>query len=620
MRRQKTHGGVVSSFFCALLVLISLPAATRGENAEAGNLKGKQIFLVKSGRACSQIVLLKSGDAVAAFAASELRDYIQRISGANIAMVETNRSGRDLTVIQFELGRPEDYRWDGYGMDVEPGRVTIRAATTRGLLYGAYEILEDLGCSWVYPGKEEIVPKSKTLSLAAGHTVRTPVIEHRGLALYGFDQDSVVLGGEILDWMAKNRYNLLLTSEDRPSDSGKSAAHDTRWRQVADVLLPEVQKRGFVLELSEHSTRLFFPRTLFDEHPDWFAMNSKGVRGPGQMCYSNPDGVEYYANRQAEYAARHPEISILGTWPLDGGGYCQCSNCAKPDAVFKMVAKVAEKVRRVRPDVTVEHLAYKDATYPVPTTIPVPENVSVLLCGRTDQLARDWVAATEQARGAYYFEYRTGDNWYWAANVWLRPGYVRDTAKTSADIGFRGVVSLFLPIQNWWRSCFNFYFMGRSYWDPGLSLDGELRNYCAAYYGRESDRVHDLFKLMTDGLENDELLKSQRAWAHAWPEEETKLLDPEGLARSTNAAGEILAKLAQAEKENHDPIIARRLSRIRMYVEYFQLYYQARQTRLEADKAALVKYAELHSSPADGVCMDPDYVRHILEKRTVLFK
>ncbi|MEN6386048.1 MAG: DUF4838 domain-containing protein [Phycisphaerales bacterium] len=434
-----------------------------------------EIILVDNEKTDAYIFLDNRSDVVLNFASAELQSYIFKISGVKVPILHHKGPG---VCIRFETDQSGELSFDAYKIKIEPDSIVLSSNYSRGILYAVYDLLDQLGCSWVYPGtNEEIIPKLKRITFDESTKIKKPQIEHRGLALYGLDSNSINLGKDIIDWMAKNRFNLILTSEDRPSDSGVSPAHGTRWSQVANKLLDEVQKRGILLDMSEHSTHLFFPKSLFNEHPDWFAMNSKGIRIPGQICYSNQHAIEYYSNRQIEYIKKHPEISILGTWPMDGGGYCECNECKKPDTVFKMTALIAAKTAKIRPDLTVEYLAYKPQTFSVPTTIDIPENVSVLLCGRTDQLADDWVKSMKNERGVYYFDYRSGDNWYWASNIWLRPQYERDTVNISAKIGFRGLIPLFLPIQNWWRSCFNFYFMSRAYWDPQLDIDKELKMY-----------------------------------------------------------------------------------------------------------------------------------------------
>lgn len=134
------------------------------------------------------------------------------------------------------------------------------------MLYAVYALLERLGCRWVHPGEaQEIVPKLVAIDLPDGEHIEIPRIEHRGLALYGLYDKTAELGAVMIDWMAKNRLNLLLTSWERPDPTNTQTMF---WHQVGDRLVPELKRRGILLDMSEHSTEYFFPRSLFHEHPE----------------------------------------------------------------------------------------------------------------------------------------------------------------------------------------------------------------------------------------------------------------------------------------------------------------------------------------------------------------
>jgi hypothetical protein len=316
--------------------------------------------------------------------------------------------------------------------------------------------------------------------------------------------------------------------------------------------------------MSEHATHYFFPRSLFNEHPEWFALVG-GVRQPKQMCYSNADGVEYFGQRLAEFAAEHPEVDILGAWPLDGGGYCQCDGCQQPDTVFKATVRMGELVHKVRPDITLEHLAYQPQTWSVPSG-KIPDYMSVLVCNRTDQLARDWAQTMQSKRGAYYFEYKMADQYHWAANVWLRPRYAVDITRTAIDIGYRGIIPLFLPMYTWWQASINVYFYACACWRAQVDVDEELNQYCEAYYGAATQEVRVLLATIIDELHDPGLLEN-----HAYGSRDNLRSNAEAESRSRTAGEKMLAQLRALEANVTDDIIRLRLQRLRVYVESFML-------------------------------------------------
>ena len=568
------------------------------------------IQIIRGSKTSARIVIPPVSDSIVLFAASELQKYIGKVSGASLPIAcEADNPGESL-VIRFEL-RPElKVKYDGYRIEVSPSGIDLLARESRGLLYAVYDLLKEIGCAFVYPGEEEeIVPRLNEINIPLGSRSEQPSIEHRGLAFYGLDGTSIELGRKIIDWMAKNRFNIVLVSEDRPSDCPGNA-HACIWREVSEELLPELQKRGFLIDMSEHSTHVFFPRSLFKEHPEWFALND-GKRTPGQICYSNSEAVEYYAQAQVEYAEIHPEIHFLGTWPLDGGGYCECENCKSIETVFKAAARVAESVHSVRPDLAVEHLAYRQQTWEIPQTVPVPENVSVLFCPSDKiNLARSWVEATKEARGTYLFEYKMGDNYHFTTNVWLRPEFAKNVARHAVEIGYRGVISLYLPIQNWWRLSFNNYFFAAACWDNDLNIEQELENYYRNYYGEQAQDVGEIFQIVMGEMQNDYLHVAHNALMGR----NGAVIAPEGVEMTLKATDRIISLLERISLEATSPAVRLRLDRLAMYVKYFAVYYEAYDNRNPANLDNLMEFSRLHQKNHSAVIIYPDYIENRMKE------
>lgn len=588
------------SFTGSLLVLTSILMVGMFQCCMYG--KSNEVLTVGENGNLHYIVIPDHSDQVIKFAASELKVYLKKITGQELQIVESADNKNRKRAIQLVLEDDKTLKWDGYKIKTSVKGIRLESGEPRGLLYAVYTLLEESGCSFFYPGeKEEIVPQSTKIVFRPDTTAYNPILENRGLAPYGLQANSTDLGRKFIDWMAKNRLNYILVSEDRPSDSD-GPAHGSIWKEVREELLPELQKRGFIIEMSEHCAPVFFPRSLYKDHPDWFAMNN-GERklGPppysGQMCYSNKEAVEYYATAIAEYAAKHPEFHVIGTWPLDGGKYCECEQCKDPETVFKAAMHVAEKVRLVRPDMIVEHLAYVVQTRQPPKMEKIPDNMSVLWCpdaGAMDSLAHEWIEKVSHAGGVYQFEYYMGDNYRSRANVWLRPAYSVQVARHASEMGFRGVISLFLPMQNWWRSSFNNWFFARACWDPNLDIKLCIRKYCHNYYGKQASDVEEIFNLILTDLQ-PELYKNQLETA------------PERLPKVRASSKTILTKLDSLTNTFQEKDIALRLQRLRAYVEYSLLHTEAMASRKPVDLKRLANYSKEHPEQ-DMVLMYPDYI------------
>lgn len=587
------------SIIRSLLILSYLLISGIFQNCSDGNSK-VALTIGENGNLYS-IVIPKNSDQVIRFAASELKSYLKKITGKELQIIESDDKTRN-NAIQLALVDDKSLKWDGYKIKYASKSIRLESTQSRGLLYAVYTLLENSGCSFFYPGeKEEFVPKREIITLVNDTIIFNPILEHRGLAPYGLQASSVDLGRKFIDWMAKNRMNYILVSEDRPSDSD-GQAHGSIWKEVREELLSELQKRGFVIEMSEHCAPVFFPRTLYRNHPDWFAMNN-GERklGPppysGQMCYSNKEAVEYYATAIAEYAAKHPEFHLIGTWPLDGGEYCECEQCKDPQTVFKAAMHVADKVRLVRPDMIVEHLAYKVQTWQPPSLDKIPANMSVLWCpdaGKMDSLAGEWIKKADNSGGIYQFEYYMGDNYRARANVLLCPAYSVKVARHAYEMGFRGVISLFLPMQNWWRSSFNNWFFARACWDKNPDIKLYLRKYCQDYYGEQDSSVEQIFNVILTDLP-PALYKYQLK------------KDPELLLRVRTYSKDIVIELDSLINIADEKAVATRLQRLKTYVEYSLLDAEATASPNLLNFRHLIDYSKEHAE-LDMVLMYPDYI------------
>ncbi len=585
----------------------------------SGSLHGQDVRVVDGGVPKAVIQVENAMHPVMSFAASELQGYIQKISGSAIPIDEELDL---LLVISLQVDNTISITNDAFEIDIKPDRIELIGSNERSVLYAVYALLEKVGCMWVYPGEEgEVIPSLSTVALPIDKWSEQASIEHRGLALYELHHPTVDLGLEMIDWMAKNRFNLLMTSEDRIDNVGTQCIH---WPEVKNVLYPAMQSRGILLELSEHMTHVYFPPSLGREHPEWFAMVNGQRHGRGQMCFSNQAAVDYFGDQVAKYVQEHPEADIIGTWPLDGGGYCECEGCLDSLAAFKAISQVAKKAASVNRKTTIEFLAYRDQTYSAPEGLVIPENLSVLMCDRLDDNARRWTELMEKngARGQYYFEYVLGDNYRWRANVWLIPEYGPWLENQLVDLGFRGSVSLFLPIRNWWRSAFNNYFMSKACWNPEFDVEEALKVYCNAYYGDWSGSMLKILNIIRLNVQNTNLMASYHSEIiHPVSNDRSDIKD-NGFQRSQDACAMVITRLDEIIPQVNDFVIQERMRRMKSYVEYFRIYYKERtldgnplpQKDNSVVPSELLNYSKQHPIDEDGVNMNPEFIKWRFER------
>lgn len=405
------------------------------------------------------------------------------------------------------------FRFDGYSVEEDNNIISFSASMERGLLYAVYAFLRKTGCSFLFPLPEkQYIPKLtswKTVSLK-----QEPYMEYRGICLYNTVKETIDKTCLAVDWMAKNGFNFLLTSIHRTDDTGCNK-HAILWDEIGDELLPEIEKRGIVIDMSEHSTDFYFPRNeVFKKHPEWFA-EVDGVREPGQICYSNLDAVDYFADSIVDFVKDKPWFKFFGIWPLDGGGYCQCEKCKNPQTIFEANSKIANKIKAVRPDLTVEHLAYTPQSFPRPKE-KMPQNMSVLVCHLRNNVAYEWSVAAQDAGGAFYFDYMTADHYRFRSNVIFNPTYCRETVNALISYKFRGVVSLYLPVDCWFQSSLNLFYLSQLYYDPTKSIDEITLELSAELFGKENAQQG---AVVLNNIANeifDKTLWSGYSFAHEW--------------------------------------------------------------------------------------------------------
>ncbi len=264
-----------------------------------------EVALVRDGAARAVVVLPAEASAVDKLAAEELSEHVERMSGARLAgvtlpaegrdgfMAEQRRSGLTPVCLGFaafpDQARAFDQRQLTEGaflLSVTPERVLV-AGRGEGTLYGVSELLEQLGVRWFMPGElGTVIPARTTVAVDVQETVQSP-----GFAARHFQMGQPV-------WQRRLRCG----GPQYPSCHGLPGFKGGRQRTE-----------------------------LFAAHPEYFAL-VRGERVPRQACVSKPAVLALVVAESRSYFREHPEATILGMGPDDGGGFCECDACRALDA------------------------------------------------------------------------------------------------------------------------------------------------------------------------------------------------------------------------------------------------------------------------------------------------
>jgi len=134
--------------------------------------------------------------------------------------------------------------------------------------------------------------------------------------------------------------------------------------------------------LMAHIYSGFVPNSLFDSHPEYFAL-IKGKRTRGdisvQRCLSNPDVLQLAIDFSANHFEKYPDSRFASLSANDGSGWCECDKCmamgpTQTHRSFAFANAVAEALEDRYPNRGFCVLAYQKTIEP-PMDMKIHRNV-----------------------------------------------------------------------------------------------------------------------------------------------------------------------------------------------------------------------------------------------------
>jgi hypothetical protein len=251
-----------------------------------------QVTLVKDGKPTAVILLPANPQDDEILAAAELAEHIKLISGADLPKTTGQAPAGQVPI---RLGAAADPALEGlirekgsnpsaFALVVDAKGVSIRGQSAEGTLFGVYELLEQLGVRWYMPGElGRVIPKLATVTVKPQRTVQVPSFDQRTL------------------------------------------------QHVSGLWTRRVRLGGEQRSTGAHGIPPFSPNSkLFAEHPEYFGLVG-GQRRARQACLSNPEVLKLAAQAIRNQLKANPNQKYIGLGPNDGGGHCECAECAKLD-------------------------------------------------------------------------------------------------------------------------------------------------------------------------------------------------------------------------------------------------------------------------------------------------
>ena len=312
---------------------------------------------------CS-ILLPENPTAREKFAAEELCNYIEKISGVKletsgnfenkiiIGEPDKNTNAKELlSQGEFDLLVPGP---EGFIIYSKGNSLLLAGSSKnvgekeRGTLYAVYELLERyLGCSLAAFSHPEVnageyIPSLSTVEIPDTQYVKKCAdVQYRaGIVEYNSSAGNPEHGLNVpfISWLAKNRYNRIVT-----------------WESIYEAykengMLEEIEKRGINLTVGHHqSIELFLPHygnkyfseKYYETHPEFYKLKDDGTRfgwnpevpdytGQFILCSQNKECIKTFANNIIAWLDKNPYVDIVTVWPNDGMAEgCKCPECSK---------------------------------------------------------------------------------------------------------------------------------------------------------------------------------------------------------------------------------------------------------------------------------------------------
>ena len=322
--------------YSILWILITLTAC---------NGSAQEIILTDNNTSDYKIVIPADASKLEQRSALVLQDYVQRISGVQLAISHTDVA---ITTPAIYIGHtakegkvhPQKMAPEGSLIITDGKDLVICGGSGRGLIYCVYSFIENyLNCKKL-SSEPAIVTSSKKIAIP-GHIKdeKKPPFIYREV-YYPASHDA-----EYLEWHQLQQFEDLWGL----------------WGHSYDKLVPA--------------------KTYFKSHPEYYAL-VKGIRQPTQLCLSNDDVYKIVVDDLKKRMAKNPDAMYWSVSPNDDIGYCECDKCkAVNDPQGSPSGSLIQFVNRVAaafPDKIITTLAY-GYTHKAPKDLKPTGNVYILL-------------------------------------------------------------------------------------------------------------------------------------------------------------------------------------------------------------------------------------------------
>jgi hypothetical protein len=504
--------------------------------------------LVADGQPTAAIIWWRNGTSpVPPFAASEIQAYLQKISGVTLPIREgvvdspasptsgiviatgaaAGAAEQDPITLSSEwltlVGPPlQAVQGDGFAIRTMGEQVILAGTNERSILYATYRFLEHLGVRFFapafpfYDGQAEHVPAKASIQISALDIQEAASFKHRRKYVEEGWSHTPQTVTQLLDWMVKQRLNVLVYPYDY------EALGIVTWDSWRAQLIPELAKRGIVLQVGGHGYHSFLPPGRYQAaHPDWFPDPDDPVAaerspGPANVFHvGNEKALQAYIDNVIAYLQARPEIGIFEAWPPDEAKWPssvveQFGSIANAEA--HVIRALSAALRQAIPEVTVEVIAYIPATDP-PDRELMYDDSTIVDIAPFDRSYAEPLFESDHPRNRYYnqllkkwqdggFRGDMGVYEYYRKYSWhslpvILPRLIGDEIPYYLSQGANGL-GIYSEPADWLTYELTHSLVAALSWDAGLRADDYVDTYLKDRFGAAAEEMGAYVTLMEE--------------------------------------------------------------------------------------------------------------------------
>ena len=489
----------------------------------------EKTVIASDGKALLPVIISTNATLEVRRSAEYLASYLSEISGGNFEIKTGDGSTgiaigsiNDFPEIQFkphfEVQDPGGRQ--GYEIKSHGNGIYVIGATPMAVGYAAFDLLRRMGYRMYFPMKKwEIVPSRKQLELAV-HIRETPDYYTRRI------------------WPGFGIWN----------DFQKSTK---QWNMA--------NRSGGYQMSSGHAYGAFVMRNIetFKKHPEYYGL-LKGKRTSTKLCISNPGLRKLVCDYALGLFEKTPKLDSVSMDPSDGGGWCECPECAKlgspSDRALLLANTVAKAVNKKFSEKKVGIYAYNQ--HSPPPSIDADPNVVVNVATSFNKVPVDEMIEGWSARKATLGIREYYDCYLWSYNIFGKAagGNIDGLKKTIPKFYQQSARYMSAEASDdWGPSGLGYYLAQQMLWNVNDSqkTDSLTEDFLQNCFGPGATTMKKFYKIL-DGSNKAKLC-------------------PDTLGR-------MYSYLAQARKKTAgNPEILARLDDLAVYTRYceiFMPYYQ----------------------------------------------